>query len=120
MVDPKDNIIYGVDITKKVTPLMVRDAIVQCYYEAHCNVLELAKDAFYEPPKEKFDEMKKAHARELIENYICDAGGDINNPSKNCLIKVLNRLQKIASTYRKPEVINKHIREINQLINKLD
>lgn len=120
MVDPKDNKIYGVDITKKVTPHMVRDAIIECYYEAHCNVLELAKEAFYEPPKKNFDEMKKAHVRELIENFICDAGGDINNPSKNCLTMLLNRLQKIASTYRKPDVINKHVREINKLIDKLD
>ena len=120
MVDPKDNIIYGVDINKKVTPVMVRDAIIQCYYEAHCNVLELAKDAFYEPPKDKFEEMKKSHIKELIENFICDAGGDVDNPSKNCLIKVLNRLEKIASTYRETKVIKKHVSEINQLIDKLD
>lgn len=120
MVDPKENIIYGVDITKKVTPIMVRDAIIQCYYEAHCNVLELAKEAFYEPPKKNFDKMKKAHVRELIENFICDVGGDVNNPSKSCLIKVLNRLQKIASTYREPEVINSHVSDIYQLIDKLE
>jgi hypothetical protein len=119
-MNPKDNIIYGVDITKKVTPVMVRDAIIQCYYEAHCNVLELAKDAFYEPPKDTFEEMKKSHVKELIENIICETGGDFDNPSKDCLIQVLNHLQKIASTYREPETINKHVNEINQLIDKLD
>ncbi len=39
MVSKNDNIIYGVDVTKNVTPVMVRDAIIQCFYEAHCNVL---------------------------------------------------------------------------------
>ena len=120
MINPKENVIYGVDITKKVTPVLVRDAIIQCYYEAHCDVLELAKDAFYNPPKEKFEEMKKSHVKELIENFICEAGGNFENPSKNCLIHVLNRLQNIAKTYRETEIINKHVNEINQLIDKLD
>ena len=120
LMNPKDNIIYGVDVTKKVTPVMVRDAIIRCYYEAHCDILELAKDAFYKPPKKKFEEMKKAHVKELIENIICTVGGDFDNPSKDCLIQVLNNLKKIASTYRTPEIINKHVGEINQLIDKLD
>ena len=119
-MNSKDNIIYGVDITKKVTPVMVRDAIIQCYYEAHCDVLELARDAFYNPPKKNFEEMKKSHITELIENLICNVGGDFDNPSKDCLIQVLNHLKKVASTYREPEIINKHVSEINQLIDKLD
>ena len=120
MVSLKDNIIYGVDITKKVTPIMVRDAMIQCYYEAHCEVLELAKDAFYNPPKKKFEVMKKSHVTDLVVTFICDAGGDFNNPSKDCLIQVLNRLKTLASDYRESEIVNKHVSEIDQLIDKLD
>jgi len=116
----KDNLIYGVDITKNVTPVLVRDAIIQCFYEAHCNVLELARETFGDPPRKKFEEMKESHVRELIENIICDAGGDFDNPDKDCLIQVLNNLKKIASTYRKPEIINKHVSEINLLMDKLE
>jgi len=29
-------IIYGIDADKEVTPLMVRDAIVECFFIAHC------------------------------------------------------------------------------------
>ena len=66
MVEKSQNIIYGVDINKKVTPVMVRDAIIQCFYEAHCNVLELAKDTFGKPSKKRFEDMKKTHVKELI------------------------------------------------------
>ena len=51
LIDTKDNIIYGVDTNKKVTPIMIRDAMIQCYYEAHWNILELDRDSFYKPPK---------------------------------------------------------------------
>lgn len=120
LMNSKDNIIYGVDINKKVTPIMVRDAMIRCYYEAHCEILELARDSFYNPPKRKFEEMKKSHVKDLIENLICDVGGDFDNPSKECLYQVLNRLKKIASTYRTPKIINKHVNEVSQLIDKLD
>jgi len=120
LINTKNNIIYGVDTNKKVTPIMIRDAMIQCYYEAHCNILELARDSFYKPPKKKFEEMKKSHVKDLIENLICNFGGDFNNPSKDCLNQVLNHLKKIASTYRTPEIINKHVSEIKSLIDKLD
>lgn len=50
-IEQNSNIIYGVDATKNVTHIMVRDAIIQCFYEAHCNVLELARGTFGHPPQ---------------------------------------------------------------------
>lgn len=120
LMDSKDNIIYGVDINKKVTPIMVRDAMIRCYYEAHHNILELARDSFYKPPKKKFEEMKKSHVKDLIENLVSKVGGDFNNPSKDCLREVLKHLKKMASTYRESEIIDKHISEIQHLIDKLE
>ena len=70
------NIIYGVDVTKNVTPVMVRNAIIQCFYEAHSNVLELAKDTFGHPPERKFEEMKKSHVKDLVEDIFDKIGGD--------------------------------------------
>ena len=88
LMDTKDNIIYGVDTNKKVTPIMIRDAMIRCYYEAHCNVLELARDSFYKPPKKKFEEMKKSHVKELVEDIFHRLGGDFNKPTKEYLLKV--------------------------------
>jgi len=116
----KKTMIYGVDITKKVTPVMVRDAIIQCFYEAHGNILDLAKDFFGDPNKEKFEKMKKSHVKELIENIFEKIGENFDNPTKESLIKVVDHLKKIARIYRKPDIIIKHVSEIKQLINKID
>jgi hypothetical protein len=114
------NIIYGVDVTKNVTPVMVRDAIIQCFYEAHCNVLELARETLGRPPRKKFEEMKKSHVKELIQDIFHTIGGDFDKPTKEILLKVLDNLKEFASIYRKPKVIKKHVSEIMQLINELE
>ena len=114
------NIIYGVDVTNKVTPVMVRDAIILCFFEAHCNILELARETFGHPPNNKFEEMKKSHVKELIQNIFDKIGGDFNKPTKDDLLKVLDNLKGFASVYRQPDVIKKHVSEIKLLINKLD
>ena len=114
------NIIYGVDVTKNVTPVMVRNAIIQCFYEAHSNVLELAKDTFGHPPERKFEEMKKSHVKDLVEDIFDKIGGDFYKPTKDNLLKILENLKEFAAIYRNPEIIDKHVNEIIQLINKLD
>ncbi len=119
-IEQNSNIIYGVDVTKDVTPIMIRDAIIQCFYEAHCNVLELARETFGHPPEKKFEQMKKSHIKELIQDIFHRVGGDFNKPTKDNLLKVLDNLKEFASIYRRPDVIKKHISEIMLLINKLD
>jgi len=114
------NIIYGVDITKNITPAMVRDAIIQCFYEAHSDVLELARETFGHPPKKKFEEMKKSHVKELVRDIFDKIKGDFNKPTKDNLLKVLENLKGFATIYRKPDIIKKHVKEIMFLINKLD
>ena len=116
----KSNIIYGVDITKNVTPVMVRDAIIQCFYEAHCNILELARSTFGHPPEKKFEKMKKTHVKELVQDIFYRIGGDFKKPTKDNLLKVIDNLKNFASIYRKPDIIKKHVSEIMILINKLE
>ncbi len=114
------NIIYGLDVTKNVTPVMVRDAIIQCFYEAHCNVLELARETFGHPPEKKFKEMKKSHVKEIVQDIFVKIEGDFNRPTKENLRSVLENLKGFASIYRQPDIIKKHVSEIMLLINKLD
>ena len=113
------NIIYGVDVSKKVTPIIVRDAIVQCFYEAHRNVLDLSKENFGNPPKKKFEEMKKSHVRDLISDIFEWTGGDFKNPTKKSLFKVIEILRRFASIYRRQELIKMHFTEILLLIERL-
>ena len=116
----KSNIIYGVDISKNVTPVMVRDAIIQCFYEAHSNVLGLARETFGNPPEKRFKKMKKSHIEELVQDIFHRIGGDFNKPTKENLLKVLYILKDFASIYRWTNIIKKHVSEIMILVNKLD
>ena len=119
-ISKNKNVIYGIDITKKVTPVMVRDAIIQCFYEAHCHVLELARETFGHPPDNKFEEMKRSHVKEIVQDIFVKINGNYDKPTKENLLLVLKNLEGFASIYRKPKIIKKHVSEIMTLINKLD
>ena len=116
-----NNIIYGVDISKEVTPIMVRDAIIDCFTKAHSEVLEQMKEHTNFRSKEEFEEMKQIQVRYLIETMFVNVGGDFNNPEKENLLQVVMKLKEYAAaSFRAPEIIEKHAGEIMQLINKLD
>ena len=112
--------IYGVDISKEVTPVMVRDAIIDCFNEAHSDVLEEMKDYIYIKSKEKIEEMKRKTVKSLIKSKFEEVGGDFNNPTKKTLIQIVMELAEYASKFRQPIVIDRHMDEIMHLIKKLD
>jgi hypothetical protein len=114
------NIIYGADITKKVTPTMVRDAIVDCFINAHKSILDEMKEYKEFKSEKEFEAMKKINVKFLIEKTFSDVGGDFNNPNKATLLDVISSLKEYSANFRKPKIIEKHTREIMQLINKLD
>ncbi|MEM4268410.1 MAG: hypothetical protein QXK37_06300 [Candidatus Woesearchaeota archaeon] len=111
--------IYGVDISKKVTPIMVRDAIIKCFLEAHENVLEMMKEYQKFKTKKEFESMKETYVRMLIKSKFNEAGGNFDKPSKEDLIKVVELLADFASRVRNQETIKNHREQIMQLIGKL-
>ena len=113
-------IIYGVDISKKVTPVMVRDAIIRCFLAAHKEVLEMMKEYYAFGSQKEFKEMKKLEVELLIKKYFAETGGNFDNPTKEEIIKVLDKLAEYAKNFRSPEVIKKHYGEIMRLVNKLE
>ena len=115
-----DNIIYGVDISKEVTPIMVRDAIIDCFTNAHSGILEEMRDYADFKSEEELLEMKHKTVKSLIESKFKEVGGDFNNPTKDTLIQVVTKLAEYASSFREPIIIDKHVYEIMSLINKLD
>ena len=116
----ENNMIYGVDISKNVTPVMVRDAIIQCFYEAHNDVLDLAREYFECPSEEDFETLKKEQVSDLVETIFKTSGGDFDNPNKTDLTNIVNNLKKIAELYREPDVINYNVNQIMKLVNRLD
>lgn len=114
------NIIYGVDITNKVTPIMVRDAILDCFLKAHSNVLDEMKIYSDYKTEDEFMKIKQESVKSLVESKFKEVGGDFNNPSRDSLIQVIIKLAEYASKFRDPTIIDKHINEIMSLVNKLD
>ena len=116
-----NNIIYGIDISKDVTPIMVRDAIIDCFTKAHSEILEQMKEYTVFESEQEFEEMKHIQVKYLIETMFENVDGDFNNPTKESIIQVVMKLKEYAAaSFRKPEIIEKHAGEIMQLINKLD
>lgn len=103
--------IYGIDISKKITPLMVRDAVVECFYQAHCAETGLSSS--------KHNPANREYCRSIIRKAFDDAGGDFNNPDKNSIIKVLDNLAEFSKNFRDPSVIEKHYKQIMILVDKI-
>ena len=88
-----ESIIYNVDISKEVTPIMVRDAIIECFTQTQQEVIESMKVI----SGLKSEEAKKINVDLLIKNAFDEVGGDFNNPTKESLIKVIMKLKKFCS-----------------------
>ena len=114
---PKDNCIYGVDLSGKITPVQVRDAIIECFSQAQEELMEYMK----ETTEFKHEDIEKMYVDYIIEKAFKDVGGDFKNPTKETLIKVIMKLKEYAlKIFRNPEIVGKHAGEIKQLIDKLD
>jgi hypothetical protein len=114
-----DTNIYGVDMSKDVTPIMVRDAIIKCYIEAHSKTLEEMRQDFKFKSEEEFQNMKKMNVVQSIKLQFEKKGADFDNPLKEDLTKVLEGLAKFSANFRESEEVKKHYDEIMQLVNKL-
>ena len=112
-------IIYGVDISKEITPLMVRDAIIDCFNKAHGYTFNDIKDSFNTNPNHDLEEKRLEYIKTLIRQKFKEVQGDFENPSKEDLIKVVYKLKEFSTYFRDQEVIEKHAGEIMQLIDRL-
>lgn len=104
-------IIYGIDIAKEVTSLMVRDAIVSCFFEAHCADLDV---------EEKDKEINKTYCKEIVKNAFEKVGSNFDNPNKEGIILAMNSLSEFAKKFRDQEFVQKNYNEIMKLVKKID
>lgn len=114
------NVVYGVDITKKVTPEMVKEAVVLCFSEAHKEVLDSYKDYTDFESEEEFNKLKEMDVRLIVKKAFLDTGGDFDKPTKDSLKAAIGWLANYARNFRDPKIIEKHYGEIMQLISALD
>ncbi|HOY46412.1 MAG TPA: hypothetical protein PKU95_02160 [Candidatus Dojkabacteria bacterium] len=102
-------IIYGVDLDSTVSPLQVRDAIIECFWLAHCKDTGLEDN----PASER------SYCRSIIEKIFKDNNWDFANPTKENILGTVNALAEFSKSFRDPSVIQSHFSEIMELVNKL-
>ena len=114
------SIIYGVDITKPITPHHVRDAIVECFAQAHREDLEQSMEEFIEEMQaEQLEKIKKENIERIVRNFFTDVGGDYENPNKDAILGVLTRLKQFVTNFNKPEILDRHYDGVMALVDKL-
>ena len=114
------SIIYGIDINKPIKAIDVREAIIECFTNAHNEVLDKELENLGKGiANEGIQKLKHINVRLMIKDYFKEVGGDFNKPSKKVLIAVCDKLAEFAKIYRGEEIIRRHYNEIMQLINKL-
>ena len=106
------NNIYGIDADKPITAFMIRDAIVTCFYKAHCVETGLNPD--------KKSPANQEYCRSIIRKFFKDTNGDFDNPDKKSIEEVLKALVKFSENFRDSSIIEKHYNEIMILMGKLE
>ncbi len=106
------SLIYSIDTTKEITPEMVKGALVSCFYDAHCNQTEISDLT------EKVDETSnRLYCTQIISQAFEETNGDFDNPTKESILKTLPWLANFSKNFRDQETIQKHMQEIQKLIN---
>lgn len=102
-------LIFGVDLSKTVTPIIVRDAIVECFWEAHCAMVGGGGE----------EEITDLYCTELVKKSFKTTGGDFQNPTKEHILAVLEELKKFSASFRDQKTIEGHQQEIMKIIKKM-
>lgn len=105
-------VLYGINKAENYTPKDVRDAITECFFQAHKEQIDL-------PQADNNDEIRKIFIKEKIKETFTVTDTNYENPSKQDLITVIDALKDFAKHYRNKEVIQKHYTEILSLIEGL-
>ncbi len=95
--------------SKKITYQDVRDAITDCFYDAHC-------------ADTGFDSDKPAvhgYCLLIVKKIFHDQKVDFDNPDKEGIIKVINSLGEFSKNFRSQDVIEKHQKEILDLLSQV-
>lgn len=112
-------IIYGVDTDKPVSPADVRDAIIECFTQAHSEALDDLRNYADDISDDELEQIKRINVRQMIRNFFKESGGNFDNPDKESIMKVLEKLKIFAANFRNPELIARHYSEIITLVSLL-
>lgn len=89
---------------------MARDAMVECFFEAHCADAGLGIDS---------SSITNDYCKSLVKKAFNDSGGDFENPSKQSIVGAMGKLQEFSVNFRDPSIIQKHAGEMMKIVEKL-
>lgn len=110
--------IYGVDPDGDVNPHNVRDAILKCFLQAHDEILDDMRE-YGNPTEEEMKKLKEMNIDAIIKKFFKEIDGDFDNPTKEQLRSVCDKLGEFSANFRNPEIVRKHYAEMMSLIDKL-
>jgi hypothetical protein len=102
--------IYGVDPDQPITPLMVRDAIIECFTQAHC---------VYSSSTSTDKELNEQYCRGIVLKAFADSEGNFDSPTKDDIVGVMRNLASFSKNFRDPSLVEKHYQEIMVLVEKM-
>lgn len=105
------NLLYGVDLdAEDVTPLMVRDGMLECFYQAHCQHFT----------EQKTEEEKRAHCREIVAKAFEESGGYFDRPTRKSILDAMKKLMEFSRGFDDPVAVQCHASEMLKLVGKLN
>ncbi|HLG24010.1 MAG TPA: hypothetical protein VI564_03725 [Candidatus Nanoarchaeia archaeon] len=113
-------ILYGLDLSKKITPIMVRDAIIECFTQAHKEILDTMDEFAEWKSEEEREDFKKMEAEYVVKYAFDNASANFENPTKEDLLKATKELAKYSCNFRKRDIIDKHFNEIKSILEKCE
>ncbi|RMF06826.1 hypothetical protein D6764_01315 [Candidatus Woesearchaeota archaeon] len=111
--------IYGVVIAGKPTPEQVRDAMLNCFREAHRHAMESDLKMGKLSSKKDFKAYEQSYTEFLLRQFFEEAGGDYDRPTKQALKRVVSKLARFSKHFRSKEVVQNHASEFKKLIDQL-
>jgi len=111
--------VYGVDPDKEVTTVDARDALVECFTQAHAKELEMIKEYYSADSEEEYTKLKQLNVEMLIRSFFKKVGGDYEVPTKESLLSVCEKLAEYAANFRTKKVIEEHYGEMVKLIERI-
>lgn len=104
------SIIYGIDTDQMITPVMVRDALVECFYQAHCEDTGLDSSS---------ETGNKSYCAALVKKAFDETKGSFEHPTKEDLGQVMEYLVEFSKNFRDPSIVLGHAKEMEELLKKV-
>lgn len=116
------SIVYGVDTSKQISPKDVRDAIVACFTIAHRKELDdlMQSSIDGDLTDSQIDKLKEINVKQIVRKFFEESEGNYDQPTKESILSVMDKLREFSTKFRNQAVIEKHYKEIMQLVNKLE